>query len=487
MIQGPDKKKPLDVKSIFKFKDYTRDVREERELNLRMQELYEVLEADYDFPTSVTENIQYLAMLGAAGRLFEQLLYSNQKAGKLIFPFEFLSGLRSTIYHTDNPFSQLDDIQQRMFFRVIYAYCQHELNKVTGKDLYPRLSNEVDMSVINTPGFTSIVEYAITAGKQVQPKVKEVLLRKLAANLNSLHGVFQCFQENPGYLVNDDSKASLYRANVVRGSAVGTIMAWLSLDFVNLFKGFKLTNSEKQLVASQYQLFKKDGMDYRHDGLSIHTIVRKNGIKALSSAALQAQIDEAVKKCNVAKVEELLPRWERHPSVMKSIWMDDPAVGDWLMMAAKRGNLQLVAYLHPRCLKNSGRALAFVMAVRYGREKIVHWYFKNGELSRELLKYALVCARENQQHKIKHELERTIAQQGVPQTDTTELEQLTQRFQSLMASHSNGAPEDSDSLFSTPIVTITPVHNLLASSATVIPGVSYAKAASVDPTSKYRM
>lgn len=488
MLQGlPIKEKPLDVTDIFKPKKYTR-MQAEREISLRMRELYEVLEADYDEPSPVSTKVKYLAMLGAMGRLFEELLCSKQKIGKLIFPFEMLNGFRSVIYHVDYPFRQLKDDQMKRFFQVVYTYCQHELNEAIGQNLYPKLSEAVDMSVIDKPDFTHNIEYVIAAGKPGEPKTKTALLSKLVTNLHDLDSFSQYFRENPGYLLNDDSTASLYRANVVRASVVGTIIAWMNLDTTLLLNkpGMALTQSERNNVIKQYAFTMKPGRQYRHEGLSINSLNRSREVNALSSAALERRIEKAVQKCDVEKVKKLMPMWKKHPSVVKSI---DLKVGDWIMQAAKRGNLPLVIYLYSQCIRNSDRVFGFVEAAKYGRIKIVKWYFQNGILSSDLLNYALQHARERQQHKTEQLLKEYIGKQKQSQTGVAKLDCLIQQFQDLMTLGSNEESQDSPSLFSSHTTIVSPGYNHQASSSSslVMSGLSYAEVATSNLTLKNRV
>lgn len=412
MKKGPSKDKQLDLESIFKPKKYPQRMKEVKALSLCMMELFYVLETDDTSLLPIDIQIRDLAMIGALGRLFEALLHSEEKVGKKIFSFPFLSGLRSVLYHVDNPFVHLnaDDILSRdTFFKHIYDYCRTELHTLFGKSIYPGLSTSLNIAERETVAFKEAVQYAIEEGKIHRRKLKLVLQKRLNDNTDLFNSIIQHLKVNPGYAVVDDSRRSLQHADVVRGNAVGALIALISQDATSLEKGdFYLTEQAKTKSAlsresrfkmlKSYMPFHQLGNHYRYRHLSVTSILTRYQVGAVSSAALQSKIDQAVKNNLVTEVQALLPQWQEHPSVVKSNVVDDPALGDWLLMAAEKGCLPMVQYLFDHPVRNSWRAFAVVQAAMHGRVDTLRWLLTARKWSMDLINYTMDCAESKQQN-----------------------------------------------------------------------------------------
>ncbi len=412
MKKGPSKDMQLDLENIFKPRKYPQRMKEVKVLSLCMMELFYVLETDDTSLLPIDIQIRDLAMIGALGRLFEALLHSEEKVGKKIFFFSFLSGLRSVLYHVDNPFVQLNadgTLSRDTFFKHIYDYCRTELHTLFGKSIYPALSTSLNMAERQTATFKEAVHYAIEEGKIHRRKLKPVLQKKLSDNTDLFNSIIQHLKAKPGYAVVDDSRRSLQHANIVRGNAVGALIALISQDATSLEKGdFYLTEEAETKSAlsresrfkmiKSYTPFHQLGNHYRYRHLNVTSILTRYQEGAVSSAALQSKIDQAVKNNLVAEVQVLLPQWQEHPSVVKSNVVDDPTLGDWLLMAAEKGGLPMVQSLFEHPVRNSWRAFAVVHAAMHGRVDTLLWLLTARKWSMSLINYAMDCAESKEQN-----------------------------------------------------------------------------------------
>lgn len=411
MKKGPSKDKQLDLENIFKPKKYPQRMKEVKALSLCMMEFFYALEIDDTSLLPIDIQIRDLAMIGAAGRLFEALLHGEEKVGKKVFPFAFLSGLRAVLYHINDPYSQLNAhtvFNRRTFFKHIYDYCRTELHTLFGKSIYPALSTPLNKAERDTSCFKEAVHYAIEEGKIHRRKLKPELQKKLSDNADLFNSIIQHLKANPGYAVVDDSRSSLQHADIVRGNAVGTLIALISQDATSLEKGdFYLTKEAETKSAlsresrskmnKSYTPFHQLGNHYRYRHFSVVAILERYQVRAVSSAALQSKIDQAVKNKQVAQVQALLPQWQVHPSVVKSNVIDDPALGDWLLMAADQGCLPMVQYLFEHPVRNSWRAFAVVHAAMHGRVDTLLWLLTARKWSMGLINYAMDCAESGEQ------------------------------------------------------------------------------------------
>lgn len=412
MKRGPSKDKQLDFESVFKPIKNLQRMKEVKALSLCMMEVFCVLETDDSAQLPIDIRVRELAMIGAVGRLFERLLHGEEKVGKKLFHFPFLSGLRAVLYHINDPLSQLNigaELKRDVFFRHIYDYCRTELHTLFGKAIYPSLSIPCDIKERDTDPFKEAIHYAITEGKIHRRKLKPELQKRLADNTALFDVMIKRLQANPGFGVVDDSEVSLRHADVMRGNAIGALIALISQDATALEKGdfylseeaehkSALSRDSRYKMMKTYLLFHQIGNHYRYRYYNVNTILEKYQVQAISSGALQTKIDEAIKNQQVAQVQALFPQWAQHPSVMKSNIVDDPTVGNWLLKASEQGCLSMVQYLFRHPVRNSWRAFAVVRAAMHGRVDTLQWLLTAQKWSVDLVNYAIDCAESAKQH-----------------------------------------------------------------------------------------
>lgn len=466
MLKGPVKKK-IDISAIYNTKACPK-IEEDEVVSARMQEWFQVLQADFSPLTPIHLRMQRIALLGAMGRVFEALLYSPHKLGKIIFPFKFLDGVRSVIYHTTDPYSQLNDQQLCLFISHVYELCRAKLTMVTGSDHYPSLSIPLNMAEREEGYFKAALEYTFTEGAILRKKIKQRLHEKLNENVLLLNEIVLLLRDNPGFLVTEDTPICVERANVVRATVVGALMAWISLDTTTLLRGecylreedSKKTTLSKGSIRSiekAYGEYVIPGKNYRHKNAALHNIVTQYQIGAISAVSWAANIEIAIQKGASREVITEFVKWEKHPWVLKNEAKRDPIVGHWLVVAASQGNLALVPYFQNRCQRNTWRAFALTNAAQNGHQAVVEGLLASGmPISVDLVKYALVLARENNQMNMVKLLETKMTElfptivplvtQNASSSDDEEqalMDELTQHLQELMSS-SDSEPELDD-------------------------------------------
>ncbi|MCS5710382.1 ankyrin repeat domain-containing protein [Candidatus Berkiella aquae] len=385
------------LSALFQPKSYPQSLPEDTNVSRCMMEWHTVLEMNYYSYKGKEVSMRRLAILGATGRIFEALLYSENKLGKKILPFQVLSGIRSTLYHAPRVFAQLNTRKHNNltpFFGYLYEYCRTELHKIHGEEFYPPLLfASVEPAEREKPYFNETITHAIEIGQTRQVKDKESLQVALRKNVTLLNNILTYFKKYVGCFVNDDTSSSLYQANVVRASIVGAVAGWISLDAIHLQRLTKEKRLEEKPVI-------KLGKQYRHQWLTIGKIVIQQQIVACTSAQLVQQLRGAIAKADLKEVKVLLQKWKAHPSVRKSDLSEDSTVGECLIAAAKNGSLPIVKYLYDHCSRNTWRAFAFAVAAEQGHEIIVKWYLQYKTVSPDLLQYATILATENHQQEM---------------------------------------------------------------------------------------
>lgn len=401
MHKGPSKKP--DITAIYKTNNSPK-IAEDAVVSERMREWFHVLETDFG-PDPLHIKMQQIAMLGATARVFEALLYSPQKLGKKIFPFKFVDGLRSVIYHALNPFSQLNLQQQLRFFSHLYELCRTKIMIATPCE-YPGLSAHLDVAERNEAYFVAALEYIVTEGDKLHKKIKQQLNQRLNENVLLLNDMVLLLREAPGLFCVGDSPQDLHRANVVRATVVGTLMSFISLDATTLMRGecylrkedSKKTTLSKGSIRSIEAMCGKliePGKKYRHKQLPLETMISQNEVGAVLASSIAAKITEALQKGAVEQAKELIAMWEKHPFIVRHEEQRELIIGQWLMMSAECGCLALVQYLQHRCQHNSWRAFALVKAARNDHHDVAEWMLASDmPLSFDLLKYAIDIARE---------------------------------------------------------------------------------------------
>jgi hypothetical protein len=411
MIKGPT--------PPFGSKNYPKKQKEDDLVTALMQEWRTVLIADYAPLTPMNVAIRYYAVLGATGRVFEALHRSKVNLGKKIMPFDFLSGIRNSIYHAPKPFLQLNAENGEFitFFSHLYEYCRQELGAITGTDHLPRLLCPIDVAEREKPYFKAAIDYAMKEGKIQRIRVRDELRASVKDYHDKIIQLIEHFHCQPGFLVQEDTPAAYKCSDTIRASAVGALLAWFSLDVSCALKGdfyqskeikrkASLPKEAKRAIVQEHAEFISAGKLYRYEQVSLEAILKRFSIESISGEILQLNIEHAIEAGKVKLVKSLVPQWSSHPFVLNIEGGQDPIKGKWLIKAASLGCLPVVELLFKVPERNTWRAFSLVNAAKNGHEPVVRWLLQHMPCSEDLLKYSMVIAKENGQNTMVALLER---------------------------------------------------------------------------------
>ena len=276
-----------------------------------MEELHCLLESyRSDFPV-VQENIYWVGILGAVGRLFEALMQNT--AFKNILTWEFKNSVRRVLYHSRGPFcttnlgEPIDAFQTVAFFTHCYEHCRAELTRAT-KVEFPSLAHNIDVEDRRLPLFHRVMNTGtIWAEQSIQ---KSEIKSKALARLESNEGMFimttMYIAQNLDRFLKAPSPEEQKKAIIIIGSYIGAQLAWLSCDVSSLLQERAIDEASVQdkSYLSPQELAKvrayRDqyidlGRRYRHENISLLELTKTYGFRLDSPISLtKAQDKKAV-------------------------------------------------------------------------------------------------------------------------------------------------------------------------------------------------
>lgn len=279
-----------------------------------MEELYYLLKFyNVDAPC-MQENIHWVAILGAVGRLFEAL--GKHNSFKNLLTWEFKNSVRRVIYHSRGPFCATnlgEAIPPGItvaFFIHCYEHCRTELTLATQTG-FPSLADNIDLSDRNLPLFHKVMNIgSIWADEKIQSsEVKSKALSRLESNEVRFLVTILYIRENIGCFIKSPSPEEQKKTNVIVGNFIGAEVAWLSCDVSSLLQGraidehlpgrTKLSTQERDKIRG-YEKYVELGIKYRHENLSVNVLLAKFG---LSTASITPRGDLPVAAAASASVD----------------------------------------------------------------------------------------------------------------------------------------------------------------------------------------
>lgn len=267
-------------------------------LNDRMLETFHLLNSYNSSRPNFEENIHWVAILGAIGRLFEALM--STKVSSKILSWDFKVSARRVIYHSRGPFAVtnlgmenknflINPDNTIAFFMHCYEHCRGELAHVG--IVSASLAHKIKLSDREQPWF-HIVMNAGSIWAEQRIKDSEIKARALArlisnkakfiANVEFLRKNERCFVE----LSNPDGAII---ANMIRGNYIGAELAWLSCDVSSLRNcravdeqlktgSTNLSAQEREMLNKKYGKYVELGKSYRHGNLNITDLLERYGL-----------------------------------------------------------------------------------------------------------------------------------------------------------------------------------------------------------------
>ncbi len=287
----------------------------------RMLELYHLLSSyNYDPKEhSTKENIHWVAILGAVGRLFESLM--TNRAFSQILSSQFKISAKRVIYHSRGPFcitklGITDPVPPGgpeyvvmfpsecviSFFTHCYEHSRTELDTIGIQT--PSLAHKVNLSDRTELWFHAVINMgSIWAEQRVRDsEIKSKAIARLSGNEEKFLRTCEHLKKNRTYFIEEADHESQKTSDIIIGSYLGTEIAWLSCDVSSLLYGkafddqtttipSRLSKQEKCMIETRYTKYLDPGKQYRHKNLSLTELLRR---PELNSDTPAPQIEPAM-------------------------------------------------------------------------------------------------------------------------------------------------------------------------------------------------
>lgn len=326
-------------------------VQEDKAITSCMNELFHVLEAGYASQPEIQSFMHYTAILGSTARLIEALLKSKEPKIKEIFNVGFLYGVRTVIYHVQEPFKihpqnlpllcEPQNPKILVFFSHIYEHCRNELYVAFGDTQLAQLSRPIIQGERDDKCFKNAVEYGIEYSHSLGSENKERVLSQLKRNRARLGELLKFIDLRPNALVH--RLEDLQKADIVKASSVATIITWMGIGASSLLKAtpMQLDENELRFVLNTYKEYIDPGIKYRHKNKALSDFLQKYSI--CSNLIIPNKLELGLYFVSLAAVGDL----NRVQQFFSALRFDKDLMG-WanlgLAHAAKNGHKELVLW-----------------------------------------------------------------------------------------------------------------------------------------------
>ncbi len=259
----------------------------------RMLEAFYILDSYKENIDIDAENIHWVAILGAMGRLFEVLL--SHAATTEILTRDFKVSARRVIYHSYGPFCVttlgipngrflMKSEDAIAFFTHCYEHCRGELMTIGIRT--PSLLNKITLVDREQPWFHILVNTgSIWANDRVaDSETKIKALERLARNKAKFITNVAFLQKNERCFLDLTNPEGVKISNLIKGNYLGAELAWLSCDISSLRTGKAvneqsdktiLSKIERNMIDKKYGRYVELGKAYRHENLNVMELLER--------------------------------------------------------------------------------------------------------------------------------------------------------------------------------------------------------------------
>lgn len=253
----------------------------------RMLEVFYLLDSYNENIDIYAENIHWVAILGAIGRLFEVLLSHGQTAN--ILTREFKISARRVIYHSSGPFCitslgvpngnfLIDSEHTIAFFMHCYEHCRNELMRIG--IITHSLLNKITLGDREQQWFHILVNTGSiwASDRVVDSETKIKSMERLARNKAKFIASIEFLQKNEQCFLDLTNPETIKISNLIKGNYLGTELAWLSCDVSSLRTGKAINEqlektclnaAERRMIDTKYGRYVALGKAYRHENLNV--------------------------------------------------------------------------------------------------------------------------------------------------------------------------------------------------------------------------
>ena len=259
----------------------------------RMLDVFYLLDSYKENIDIDAENIHWVAILGAIGRLFEALLSYTTTAN--ILTRDFKISARRVIYHSSGPFCVtslgipngrflMKSEDSIAFFMHCYEHCRNELMAIGITT--PSLFNKISLADRELQWFHILVNTgSIWASDRVtDSETKIKALERLARNKAKFITNIEFLQKNERCFSDLANPEAVKISNLIKGNYLGAELAWLSCDVSSLRTGKAINEqsdktilsiTERNMIDNKYGRYVELGKAYRHENLNVMELLER--------------------------------------------------------------------------------------------------------------------------------------------------------------------------------------------------------------------